>query len=266
MTRIAPAAAPKPAFDDLAPFPGENRATIGHNRAPLEEQIVIDLETALDEVPNLRARMNDVLAKADSLPACTSEEMAGKLGDFAKIATTCAAVIDSKREEIKRPVLTAGRNLDAKARAYTDALNAAALTAKGKVTVWINEEREKERKRLAEEQAKRDAEEKARREAEAAAAAAGRVIEPEPEPVYQEVAPARAKPAPMATGDYGARVGTTTRWVHEPVASVKGLPKEVMGHPKVIEAVNTVIAGMVRTGTRELKGVVIKQETVASIR
>lgn len=259
MTRIAPAT---PAFDDIKPFPGENTLPPrDHNRPPLEEMIVLDFEEALDSVENLRDRIKYVIQKAADLPACTNQEMAGKLGDFAKIAKTCLKVIDGKHDEIKRPFLTATRNLDAKKRGYTDVLNAAVAAAERKVTDWINEERRKEAARLAEERAAREAEDRARREAEAAQAG----FAPEPEPVVEEVQ-TKAKPAPMATGDYGARVGTVTRWVHEPVTSLKGIAPEVLKHPKVLEAVNTVVASMVRTGTRELKGVTIKQETTAAIR
>lgn len=269
MTRIAPAAAPKPAFDDIAPFPGENRAaSIGHNRAPLEEQIVADLDAAIDDVPGLRTRIRDLLAKAGSLPACTDEEIAGKLGDFKKMCDAASSRVEAARKALKDPVLAAGRNLDAKARTYTDALDEAARQAKRLIDAYAAEVARKQRA----EAARRAAEEEARRreawEREQAARAAQEAgeaqppAEPEPEPMPQRA----EKAAPLAMGDMGARVGTRTVWKADPVTSLKGLPASVTGHPKVIEAANTVIAGLVRAGAREIKGVTIREHVEANIR
>ncbi len=268
MTRILPAST---AFDDVKPFPGENtRIHLGANEPPIEERIVLDLESEIDETPGFRTRIRELVAKAETLPECKDEETAGKLADFAKMAKTAATRVDEIRENIKRPYLTAGRNLDAKARTYTDALAKAAAAAQAKLNAFVAEQRkiaaEKAAKEAAEAAAKRQAEWEAQQAARAADEPAPSAPAPEPE-AFNPLGVGRApKAAPIATGDYGARVGTRTVWKADAVTSLKGLPKEVTGHPKVLEAANAVIASLVRGGAREIKGVVIREHTEANIR
>lgn len=266
MTRIAPAM--PSTFDDIKPFPGENtRAVIGGNEPPLEERIVLDLESQIDETPGLRTRIRDLLAKAEALPACTDEETAGKLADFKKMADAASSRVESFRKALKEPVLQAGRNLDAKARGYTEALDLAGMKAKRLIDGFVAEQqrkaREEARRIAAEQEARRRAEEEARRAAEAANEPL-----PEPEPAYEpEPMPQRgAKPAPVAMGDMGARVGTRTVWKHVPVTKAAGLPPAILNHPKVLEAINAVIAAQVRSGIRQIKGVEISEHTESSIR
>jgi hypothetical protein len=275
MTRIAPAAAPKPAFDDLAPFPGENTLPPRtHNEPPLEERIVLDLESQIDEIPGLRTRIRELIAKADTLPACQDDETAGKLGDFIKMAKAAAGRVDEIREAIKRPYLTATRNLDAKARTHTDALAGAAQAARRVLDAYVAEQdrlrREAEARRIAAERAAWQAEQDrialelaAENEARKASDPAPPAPEPAVEPMFATPA---AKPAPIATGDYGTRVGVKKVWKADPVTSLKGLPTSVTGHPTVIEAANKVIAALVRAGARELKGVTIREHTESNVR
>lgn len=263
MTRIAPAA-PPPAFPDIKPFPGESQASagIGHNRPPLEEQVVQDLESAIDETPGLRTRIRDLITKADTLPPCTDEETAGKLGDFIKMAKDAASRVDAIREQIKRPYLTATRNLDAKARTHTEALTRAGDKARVVLNGYVAEQDRKRREAEAAERERQRAEEEARR-------AAAVNDEPEPAFIAPEPAPERARSGPVATGDLGAKVGTRSVWRHDPVTDlkvVKALPKEILGNAKVLEAINTVIAAQVRAGTRSIKGVVIREHIESSIR
>lgn len=278
MTRIAPAAAPQ--FDGVTPFPGENLPPRTHNEPPLEERIVLDLESQIDETPGLRTRIRDLIAKAGVLPACTDDETAGKLGDFIKMTKAAAGRVDELREQIKRPYLTATRNLDAKARTHTDALAKAGEAARANLNAYVMEQdrlrREAEAARQAAERERQRAEWQAEQERLAAeretmrAAQPETAAEPQPpalEPVFVAPAPPQpAKPAPIATGDYGARVGTRTVWRHEPVTKAAGLPSTILNHPKVLEAINTVIAAQVRSGVLQIKNVVIAEHTESNVR
>jgi hypothetical protein len=71
---------------------------------------------------------------------------------------------------------------------------------------------------------------------------------------------------PVARGDLGSRVGTRTVWKHEIEVPIAKLPKAILENEKVRAAVDQVIGAMVRTGTREIKGVRIWSEQVADVR
>ena len=281
MTRIAPAAAPQ--FDGVTPFPGENLPPRDHNQPPLEERIVLDLESGIDETPGLRTRIRDLIAKAGALPACQDDETAGKLGDFIKMTKAAAARVDEIREQLKRPYLTATRNLDAKARTHTDALAKAGEAARANLNAYVMEqdrlrreaevarqaaERERHRAEWQAEQDRLAAEREAMRDAQLEDPGPDPEPKPAPEPVFNPLGIGQppAKPAPIATGDYGARVGTRTVWRHEPVTKASGLPSTILNHPKVLEAINTVIAAQVRSGVRQIKNVVIAEHTESNVR
>jgi hypothetical protein len=81
-------------------------------------------------------------------------------------------------------------------------------------------------------------------------------------------APAKApEPAPLARGNYGSRVGTTTVWRHE-IDSIRQLPDRLLKHPKVREQLDKLIAAEIRSasGKLEIKGVRIWKDTKAAVR
>ena len=72
----------------------------------------------------------------------------------------------------------------------------------------------------------------------------------------------------MARGDLGARVGTRTVWHHE-IESVRQLPDRLLKHPKVLDALNVVIAAEIRsmgTTKTDIKGVRIWSTQAAAVR
>lgn len=276
MTRIAPAAS---GFQDIPPFPGENpRIHIGANHPPIEEALALELDAAIAEVPGLKTKIAELVASAARLPdKCLDDDTAGKLGDLQRMANTAIKRVQDLRVAIKKPHLEADRNLMAKERSYTDALADLASRAKRLNDAYVAEqariareaeearqaaERERQRAEWEAEQARLAAEREAARGAEPVAAPEP---QPMPEPVFVAPPPPAAKPAPITT-DLGTRIGTKKVWRAEPVTSLKGLPASVTGHPSVIEAANKVIAGLVRSGAREIKGVVIREHTESAIR
>jgi hypothetical protein len=87
--------------------------------------------------------------------------------------------------------------------------------------------------RFTREEAARRAEERARREEEAQRAR--EALEREniaPEVIAEVVQAPKVEAAPIARGDYGSRVGTTTVWHHE-IESVRQVPDRFLKHPKV---------------------------------
>lgn len=248
------------AFTDIKPFPGANGPSqsggFGHNRPPLEEQVVLDFEDAL-VAEGLKKRIDDLVSGAGRAGDCTNDDTAGKFADVIRMIGAAGKAVEAEREKLNRPILTAQRALKGRSDSYLAQLTDASTPLRKKLDTYMAEQR-----RIADEQ-RRQAEAKARAEAEAArkAAEAEGVTDPVPAPAPEPV----KVEAPVVHGDMGSRVGSTTVWLHE-VESVRKLPDSILKHEKVLEAINKVVGAMVRGGTREMKGVRIYSEQRTAIR
>lgn len=274
-------------------------AGIGHNRPPIDEQVVIDLAEALDR-EGLTKRISDLIASAGRAPAIDSPEVAGRYADMIKQMVAAGKAVEAEREKLNRPLLTAQRALKSRADAIVAPLAAEEAGARRKVKAFDDAERAKEEERrraaeaerrrlqaIADEEARQErlrlqaiADEKARQErlrlqaiederaAKEAREAALVVVEAEEvevEPEVVEVPPAY-EPAPARVqGDYGAKLVRTTVWRHR-ILSVRQLPDAILKHAKVVEALDKVIAAQVKSGTREMKGCEIYPEAGTTIR
>jgi len=147
----------------LAPADDNPRAIIGNNRAPIDEQIIIDLADAL-ATEGLTARIEGLIASAGRAPNIDSDEIAGRYADLIKQMVAAGKAVEAEREKLNRPLLNAQRALKGRADAITAPLKDAELIARGKVDKYDKEQAEIERKRRAEIEA---AERRARDEAEA---------------------------------------------------------------------------------------------------
>jgi hypothetical protein len=283
------------AFSDVKPWPkaAPAAAVLGHNKPPIDEQIVIDLTDALS-AEGLTKRIEDLIASAGRAPEITSDEIAGRYADLIKSMVTAGRAVEAEREKLNRPLLNAQRALKGRADAIVAPLAVAEKDARAKVKAFDDAEAEKERKRLADIAAKqREAQESAEKERlrlqaiedEKAQKERDRLQAIEDEraatekreatkvevaaPVVEvEVAYVPATPAPARSviqGDMGAKVARVTTWKHR-VVSVRQLPDSILKHAKVIEALDKVIAAQVRGGTREMKGCEIFPETGTAIR
>jgi hypothetical protein len=202
------------------------------------------------------AKINELVASAGRAPRCDSEEVAGKIGDITKQARAVSAKVEETREKYNRPLLTAQKTLKGKA----DGLLSPLLVAVGKLRDDLNRFTREEAARRAEEQ----------RRAEAEAQRAREALEREniaPEVIAEVVQAPKVEAAPIARGDYGSRVGTTTVWHHE-IESVRQLPDRLLKHPKVVEALDKLIAAEIRaaSGKCEIKGVRIWSDQQAVVR
>lgn len=236
----APAAARDPRYD---------------NQPPLEERVMLEFVEDL-EAQGITAKIGDLVEAAARAPKCDSEGVAGKLGDFCKQARDVEKRVNDTREKYNRPLLNAQKTLKGKA----DGLLAPLLSAVGKLRDELN--------RFARDEAARRAEEQ--RKAEAEAQRAREALEREniaPEVIAQVVETPKVEAAPIARGDYGSRVGTTTVWHHE-IESVRQLPDRLLKHPKVVEALDKLIAAEIRaaSGKCTIKGVRIWSDQAAVVR
>jgi hypothetical protein len=258
-----------PQFADVAPWPADSDRNIAgpkHNEPPIEERIVMDFAEKL-VADGIASRIAELIAAADRAPDCTSAETAGKYGDLIKMAGAAVKRVDEAREGFNRPLLNAQRALKGKADGVVADLSDRATKLRTGLNGFLAEEEKKaavERARLAEQhRAAEEAARKVREEQEAAAAEKGEAL---PEPVYEPVFVAHpVHAAPIARGDLGSRVGTTTVW-DVVIESMRQLPNDVLCHPTVQESALKVLRQRVRSGERAIKGCLITSSLKAAVR
>jgi hypothetical protein len=220
-----------PTFPDVKPWPNQKPepapAGVGHNRPPLDEAILADFVEALGH--ELLTRIDDLANRGLNADAPQDDGEAGRYGDFIAMCREAEKAVEAERERHNRPLLTAQRSLKGRADGILAPLQRAAAHVRAKLDAYI----------------------RAKEVAERAASADNQH--------------AIAAPAPAIRGDYGAKVGTTTVWLHE-IESLRQLPDSILRHEKVVAALNQVIGQQVRSGTRQIDGVRIWSEQRAAVR
>jgi hypothetical protein len=134
--------------DMATAFSDNPRAVLGGNNPPIDERILIDFDEALGEHDGLLARLDEMVIKANGAGPCLTKDTAGRYGDFIKMTSAAAKVIESERETLNRPLLTAQRALKARADHYASKATGAGATVRKLLDAFLAEE---ERKRRAEE-------------------------------------------------------------------------------------------------------------------
>lgn len=250
-------------FADVPAWPGEGsgeRLSSGRdakfdNQPPLEERVMLEFEEALDR-EGIKARIEQLLESAGKCPATIGDEATvGKVGDFIRLARDVEKRVNDAREKHNRPLLNAQRSLKAKA----DSIMQPLLSAGGDLRSRLNAYVAKKEREAAEEQRRQEEEARKAREALEEAGVDEKIVE-------QVSAPAPAPRTPIARGDLGSTVSARSVWKFEREAPVAKLPKSILEHPKVLEAIDQVIGSLVRSGTREIKGVRIFEDKEASVR
>lgn len=249
------------------PIESGERDAFHDNQPPLEERVIMDFLEDLQRPGELgqksiAGRIDELLASAARAPEkCDSEKIAGAMGDLCKQARDVGARLETARDKHNRPLLNAQRTLKARADGIIAPLNDAVAKLRGLLDDFTRAEAERRR-----EDERRAAE--ARRIAEEAAAAALKEqgMEDQIEAVAAPAPPPPAAPAPMARGDYGSRVGSQVVWNFE-IENMRQVPDRYLKHPKVKEALESVIRAAIRTEkVREMKGVRIWEGSKAVVR
>jgi hypothetical protein len=222
------------------------------NQPPLGERIMQEFEEDLVR-EGLLERTKELEEAAGRAPPCDSSAAVGKLGDFCKQVAALEKAVEAVREKHNRPLIEARTQL----KGRTDGLLALLQTARETQRRHMDDFMRKEQarvdaeRRAAEEQRRRLQEEEDRRASL---------------PEYAVKVEAPKIDAPVARGDLGARVGTRTVWKFEIEKPIAELPKHILEHAKVREAIEGVIGQMVRNGTRDIEGVRIYPTTAAAVR
>lgn len=233
------------------------------NQPPLDQRILLDFEDDLVR-EGITARIAELVEGAERCPVkIENEEQAGKVGDFCRLASAVSKKVDEIREKYNRPLIDARTNLKAKADGAIAPLLTAMTELRGRLNTYVQEQEAKRRaeERAAEEAARRlrDEQERIAKEVEQET---GVTVAPLPTTTFT------APPKAIVRGDLGSAVSARTVWKHERLVPVSKLPKAILENAQVIEAVDKVIAAMVRAGARNpsIKGVNIFETTAAQIR
>jgi hypothetical protein len=260
--------ATQPIFDDVKPWPTQQQplATVGHNKPPLEEVVRAEFrDELLRDHADFMVRFEDVVDCADRVQV-TNEDELGRAGDLVKLCRDIGKHVDATHKAVKDHYLNGGRVADAEKNALAERLSGAKRKFENVMNEFVaKREAEQRAARLAEEaEQRRQAQEAAAAEAlrqeaadanDAEAMAAVPVI----------AAPAAAVRSEPVRSDAGATVSGKQVW-NSQVTDYVAAFAEVSDNPKVREAIDKAIAGLVRAGKRELPGCRIWPTTQANVR
>lgn len=230
----------------------------GHN---LKDELTSEIDAALAE---FKSQYDDRGGEIDRCKVTNNDE-AERATALAGILMDLHRTADTRRAELKAPHLAAGRKIDGSFGAFLQVIVMAKQSVVAKIDAYKNEQRRK-----AQEAADKAARELAEKEAAARKAAeAGNLVkaaqlEREADAAAAVVQEAVAPPQPIRSA-YGQTASGRTEW-HGEIIDRKKLPASVTNHPKVVDALNTVIASMVRSGVRDIPGVRIWGEEKTVIR
>lgn len=230
--------------------PANDPAPIGHNSAPVEDDVRAQFkDQLLDARPDFLLKVEQIEGAADRVTV-TDEDTLGRAGDLVKMCRAAMKHVADTHKEVKAPYLAAGRTVDAEKNALTDRLEAAKRKAERPMNIYVAE---RELARRQAEQARREAEEAARKAAAEAAESSNPAptFEPEPEP-EPENEPTRS--------DGGTTVSVREEWQSQ-VTDYCLAFMFVEDDEKVREAIDKAISRRVRAGVRKMDGVRIYSTT-----
>ncbi len=256
----------------------ETPASLGHNSGAMADSLRDDLT---EKHASTRARAAELLAAAERVPAnIDSDDLAGKVGDFIKQITACSKAADAARVAEKEPHLAAGRVVDGFFKAIIDPLDTAKKNIERRLTTYLREKAEaerRERERIAAEEraraeaARRAAEEAERKARDEASLQAAIVAEEQRKQAEADAERARkaseAKAAELSRnrGDYGSVASLKTYWDFSDLDRA-ALDLETLRPHIPTDALEKAVRSFVKAGGRELRGVNIFQNTQAAVR
>lgn len=256
----------------------ETPTTLGHNSGAMAESLRDDLT---EKHASIRTRAAELIAAADRVPeTIDSDELAGKVGDFIKQVTACHKAAEGARVAEKEPHLAASRVVDGFFKTITDPLDTTKRMIERRVTTYLREKADAERREreriAAEERAKAEAARKVAEEAERKAqddASLQNAIEAEAARKQADADAAQAQKASEAKaadlsrtrGDYGSVASLTTFWDFKDLDRAT-LDLEALRAHIPTDALEKAVRSFVKAGGRKLDGVNIFENTRAAVR
>lgn len=192
-------------------------AGMGHNRPPLDEQLVADLREVTAPLEQRRQEILDRIPKI----VIRNENDIGQTGDMAKLIRALTDEVENKKSEILGPIYQARDRVTSAVEQFNGPLD----DARKNLSQLVDDFREDQRLKVEEKKRKQ------REVVQARARAQNIAVEPEP-----EVVPAPVKRAAPSRGDYGGRVGQRENTQVE-IEDFSKLPEYILHSKQVKEAV-----------------------------
>lgn len=259
----------------------DDAAFTGSNHPPRDLLIGESLREKLtDEHAAMLKRRDDLLQAAERVPDITDDDTAAKVSDFIKQLMALDKAANGARVSAKEPYLEGGRGVDGFFKAISDPVSTAKMKVERKLTTYLREKADRER-REREEQARlaREEEDRKRLEAEEAAKkvqdeqSLATAIEAEKQvqvavaDVTKAEKEATAKPAEMSRvrGEYGAVSSLRTTWTFRDIDRA-AIDLEALRHHIPTDGLERAVRSFIRAGGRSLPGAVIFETTDAVVR
>jgi hypothetical protein len=252
-----------------------------HNNPPADLLVGDALREKLrDESYELIQRRDHLLDAATRMPEITDDDIAGKVSDYVKQLTALVKASETHRTGAKEPYLEGGRNVDGFFKAITDPVEKTKTDVQRKLTIYLRQKEEAERRaRIEQERLAREAAEAARKEAEAKAkdaadsAALDVAIEAEKQAEVAAADLAKAtqaadvKPAELSRtrGEYGSMSSLRTDWVFDDLDRQQ-LDLEALRPYLPTDGLDKAVRAFIKAGGRQLRGVNIYETTTAVVR
>lgn len=227
----------------------------------------------------LAARRDALLEAAERVPPIHDDESAGKVGDFIKQIAAAIKNGEAARVKEKEPFLAGSRTVDGYFRAITDPLDRVKRAIESRLTTFLREKAERERRarQKAEDDARKEADrlaEAARKAEEAAKTDKGlaKAIEADAraQTAVADLAQAEkrtdAKPAELSRnrGDLGSTASLRTFWDFKNLERAS-LDLEALRYHLPQDGIEKAVRSLIKSGVRELRGVEIFENTKAAV-
>lgn len=262
-------------MDDIA------TVDLGHNRPPPDLLTGEVLHERLeDDHAALVKRRDDLLAAAERVPDITDDDLARRASDFIKQVMAAVKALEGARVSEKEPYLAGSRTVDGFFKSLSDPLDLIKRGIEKKLTLYLREKAEQERReRMERERLAREEEAQRRREAEEAErkladerslheaveaqkrheqAAADRVK-------AEQEAGAKAAEMSRVRGEYGAVSSLRTTWTFSDLDRGT-LDLEALRPHLPLDGLERAVRAFVKAGGRDLAGVHIFETTDAVVR
>lgn len=250
----------------------ENLATIGHNKAPTDKEIIS--EQMWEKYSNLLADAQ-ALGSEEPRPV-TNDAESGEVSDIIKEINAAARGVEDARKVEKDPYFQKGKLIDEFFADYRDTLTAVKAAVQKPLDAYLNAKAMAERKRQQEEA------ERLRKEAEEQAALAALqekaklsetaektlegAVELQVQAAQTERAAEAAKPHELASASgLNSTAGLRTSWVGE-IGDIRIIDLEALRPYFALDAVQKALNGYIKAGGRDCKGAKIFAQSKAVIR
>lgn len=264
------------------------RAVMGNNRPPVAIEARAEFDDLINANDGLRQRIEDLIGASERATA-TSEETMGRCGQTIIQIRAAMKKVEDAHTTAKAPYLEGGRVVDAAKKELLVPLEEAKKRIEGKQEGYLREQKKRdderrakaaaEQRRIDEENARLQREHdesvrKAKQEAQAARIAAEEAGRPAPVYVAPVIAePVYVAPPPPPTviergiirGAEGAAISGKKVWKSQVNDYAAAFPM-VASNPKVKEAIDAAVAGIVRAGLRDIPGVRVWEDVGVSNR